>query len=86
LSPELFSIFPSNLAEKINMSDLESRDAIVTRASKGLGPTPFAPQGWCTVERQTMLELLGAAVEIRDAINRVAAALESANHHQGDKP
>jgi hypothetical protein len=67
------------------MPQLESRDLIVDRARRGVGVTPLAPLQWCSVERLTMLELLGAALEIRDAVNRAAAALERANHQAGEK-
>jgi hypothetical protein len=53
----------------------ESRDAIVDRASRGTGVTPQSHMPWCSIERQTLLELLGASVEIRDQLARIAAAL-----------
>jgi hypothetical protein len=65
------------------MTAPEPRDQIVDRARRGNGGvTPAAPQNWSSIERQTLIELVGLGAEIRDGINRIADALEN----QKEKP
>ena len=57
---------------------LEPRNQILDRARRGNGGiTPTASQSWSSIERQSLIELLGAAIEIRDALIRIGDELSA---------